>query len=376
MRSGIARKLEKQSEACGGLGSPLYELLLAETANDVLAGGPTLPVMEPFADEPPGGALALKLMGSVHRLVLERKAPELATFYPSVGGSGAPEDAWPVFRRFLEDRRDEVIAGMRRSVQTNEVGRSAALLGGFLEVARCTGLPLRLLEVGSSAGLNLRWDHFRYQAGNGGWGPEDSPVRFDVFDPPPPLDGDVRVASRSGVDPAPLDPSSAEDRLTLSSYVWPDQVERWERLKGAFEIAAQVPAGVECGQAADWLEKQLQRDSRGEATVIFHSIVMQYVSPEERARIVSLMLQAGERATADAPLAWLRMEPPLGHLGRFFAAHDRRSDVHGWLFPDADQDQDEHRDHAVVSLALWPGGTNRIVARSGYHGSPVVWLGG
>lgn len=332
--------------------------------------------MEPFAKEPPGGAVALKLMGSVHRLVLERKAPELATFYPSAGGSGAPEDAWPVFRRFLHDRRDDVIAGMKRSVQTNEVGRSAALLGGFLEVARRTGLPLRLLEVGSSAGLNLRWDQFRYETGDGGWGPEDSPVRFEVFDPSPPLDGDVRVASRSGVDPAPLDPSSAEDRLTLSSYVWPDQVQRWRRLKGAFEVAAQVPAEVERGQAADWLETQLQEPTSEEATVVFHSIVMQYVSPEERERIVSLLRRAGAGATADAPLAWLRMEPPLGHLGRFFAAHDRRSEVHGWLFPDPDEAKDEHRDHAVVSLALWPGGENEIVARSGYHGSPVVWLGG
>jgi hypothetical protein len=37
------------------------------------------------------------------------------------------------------------------------------LIGGFLRVAAMTRRPLRLLEVGSSAGLNLRWDHYRYE---------------------------------------------------------------------------------------------------------------------------------------------------------------------------------------------------------------------
>ena len=375
-KEGLARKLEKQAESCGKLGSPLYEHLLTEAAEDVRAEGPTLEVLEPFAGEPPGAALALKLMGAVHRLVLERAAPELATFYPNVGGTGAPEDAWPVFQDLLRERRDAIVDGIALPVQTNEVGRSAALVGGFLEVARTTGLPLRLLEVGSSAGLNLRWDRYRYESDSGGWGPADSPVRFDVFSPPPPLEGKVAIASREGVDPAPLDPASARDRLTLSSYVWPDQSLRWMRLKGALEVAAEVPAKVEKGSAAAWLEARLQQAAPGQATVVFHSIVMQYVAPEERERIVQVMRRAGEAATPESPLAWLRMEPPLGHLGRFFAAGDERSDVHRWLFPEPEESKEAHEDLAVVSLTTWPGETSRVIARAGYHGDPVVWLGG
>ncbi len=55
------------------------------------AGGPVLEAMEEVAFEPRGAAVALKLMGAVHRLVLERKVPELALFYPSVGGTAATE---------------------------------------------------------------------------------------------------------------------------------------------------------------------------------------------------------------------------------------------------------------------------------------------
>src|SRR5438034_5449361 len=106
-------------------------------------------------------ALALRFMGAVHRLVLEGRAPALARHYPSAGGEAGLEGAWAAFRDTLEQHRDTLRALVTSPVQTNEVGRSAALLGGFLLVARETGLPLRLLELGASAGLNLRWDHYR-----------------------------------------------------------------------------------------------------------------------------------------------------------------------------------------------------------------------
>ena len=62
--------------------------------------------------------------------------------------------------------------------QTNEVSRSKALVGGFLTVAAETGLPLRCLEIGSSAGLNQNWSLYRYDLGDWGWGDPDSPVRL------------------------------------------------------------------------------------------------------------------------------------------------------------------------------------------------------
>ena len=74
-------------------------------------------------------------MGGVHRLVILGRAPGLAWFYPSVGGEGDPEDAWPAFRAVLDEHRDELRAGLDQPPQTNEVGRAAALIGGLLHVA-------------------------------------------------------------------------------------------------------------------------------------------------------------------------------------------------------------------------------------------------
>jgi len=284
-------------------------------------------------------------MGAVHRIVLEGQVPALARHYPTAGGEAGADDAWPAFRAALEQHRERLRSLLLATVQTNEVGRSAALLGGFLLVARETALPLRLLEIGASAGLNLRWDHYRYEAGDTGWGDPASPVRLAgaFSNRLPPLAVTCRIAERAGCDRHPLDPCSDAGRVILVSYVWPDQHERLALLRGAFEVACRVPAPVEAAEAPDWLAARLMSHIPGTATVVFHSIVMQYLERAERRRLRALLEEAGDRATADAPLAWLRMEPGT--------------------------------DQADVQLTLWPGGSKRLIARSGFHGRPVHWLG-
>jgi hypothetical protein len=94
--------------------------------------------------------------------------------------------------------------------------------------------------------------------------------------------------------------------------------------------------------AADWVEAALANGVHGVATVVFHSIVWQYLASEDCARIERAMAQAGQAAAVDQPLAWLRFEPG--------------------------------RDSAEVRLRLWPGGKDRLLARSGFHGTPVLWL--
>ena len=76
-------------------------------------------------------ALALRLLGSVHRLVLERRAGALAAFYPSVGGSWETTGAWTAFRELVEAQPDTVCEWLDRAPQTNEVGRATALFGGL-----------------------------------------------------------------------------------------------------------------------------------------------------------------------------------------------------------------------------------------------------
>jgi hypothetical protein len=335
----IAGLLRFQSAACGYVGSPLYEDLLARAADDYERGGPTLRVLEGREDDPKDSALALRLMGAVHRLALTGRAPALARRYAAADGDD--ERTWEAFRATLEDRADELRPLVERPVQTNEVGRCAALLPGFLDVAARTGKPLRMLEVGASAGLNLGWSEYRYEAGDFAWGPSGSALRieFELVGGGRPEAVPVTVAERAGCDASPVDPGSEEGRLTLLSYGWPDQVARMERLRAALEIAAARPAPVERGGAVEWAAARLAEPAPGLATILFHSIVMQYLSEDERDAFLRVMQEAGSRADEDTPLAWLRMEPD--------------------------------GERAAVRLLTWPGGEDRLLAHSGYHGTPV-----
>jgi len=173
----LAKMLRWQSEACRHVGSPLYVGLLEHAALDVEAGGPCLEVLAGHEDDDPRAMLPLRFMGGVHRLVLEGRAPELARAYAGDYGS----DAWSPFQATVVEHSDVLRMAVTRGVQTNEVSRCAALLGGFLLVAEATGLPLRVLELGSSAGLVLRWDAYRYEGPGRAFGDPASPVRLDLL---------------------------------------------------------------------------------------------------------------------------------------------------------------------------------------------------
>ena len=160
---GQAARFRRQAEACESLGSPLYAALLRRAADDVESGGVTAEILAGYDDAPPGAAVSLRLAGAVHRLVLARRAPALAVHYPSVGGTYVPGDAaadeaiWTAFRQVLVDHRDDVRETLTRPPQTNETGRSLPLIGALAAIStRSAGRPVRLVEIGASAGLNLR----------------------------------------------------------------------------------------------------------------------------------------------------------------------------------------------------------------------------
>jgi hypothetical protein len=339
----VAQQFRVQAEWSRRLGSPLYAHLLSRAAEDYEAGGPVRELLERYAEDRRGMALPLQLMAAVHRLVLEGHAPPLARFYPSTGGSVAIEASWEPFRDTIAEQTESLRVLVNRPVQTNDPGRSGSLLGGFLLIAQSTGLPLRLLEIGASAGLNLCWDRFRYEWPGGGWGDPASALRLEaVFVDGAPPRAAVTVVERAGCDPNPVDVHSSEGRLTLLACTWPDQLERIRHLEAAIGIARSVSYRVDPASAAEWLESQLARAAVGVATVVFHSVVWPYLAESERARVTGTIEEAGRAATPDAPLAWLRMEP-------------------GSKEPE-------------VRLRIYPAFDERVIATTAFHMPAVRWM--
>jgi hypothetical protein len=275
--------------------------------------------------------------------VLSGGASRLAAHYPTAGGSAGTEGAWDAFRELVAEQAERLRLLIALPCQTNEVGRCAPLAFGFLELAATYRLPLGLLEVGASAGLNLRFDHFRYGGGGASWGPAQSPVDLSGLwlEAPPHLPTELTVVERRGCDARPVDVTTAEGRLQLESSLWADQVVRLKRLRAAFEVAAREPATVERASVDAWLPRVLDAPQRGVTSVVFHAIVYEYFSDAVRHGFHEALARAGAAATPDAPLAWLRFESTPATRG--YAA----------------------------TLTTWPGGEERVVATAGAHGSDV-----
>jgi hypothetical protein len=351
-RRRLARLFREQADGCARLGSPLYAGLLTRAADDIEAGGPLADLLVGHEDDEAPSALALRVAGAVHRLVLDGRAPALAAYYPSVGGTPQLDGAWPAFRAIVADRADEIRSLLHSPPQTNEVGRSAILLGGLLHVAGDTQLPIRLLEIGASAGLNLLVDHYLFELGDAvAIGDPRSPV---VLRRPwveagtwPPVDTALSIAVRRACDADPVDATTTEGRLRLASYVWADQTERLERLQRACLLAERAPIDVEKVDAVTFLVRELDTPAARMATVVWHSVVWQYLSVGERAAVKALIHTAAGRATADAPLAWLSFEPRRVGPGDSLAF--------------------------LATLTQWPGGDKRVIGEGQGHGPPVRW---
>ncbi|MEZ0362509.1 DUF2332 domain-containing protein [Mycobacterium sp. pUA109] len=335
-----------QARACTALGSPMYGQLLTRIVDDVAAGGVFAEVLAGHETDPGPSALALRLLGGLHRLVLDGSAPALRRWYPSVGGTWDTAAAWPEVVAAARDRITALRTALGQPPQTNEVGRSAALIGGLLLLARRFPLPVRLFEIGASAGLNLRADHYRYRFSGGGWGPTDSAVVIeDAWRGQRPPETPLRIVARHGFDIAPMDVTRADDRLTLLSYVWPDMPVRVQRLRGALEIARRVPARLERASAAEAVRGL--HLTQGSLTVLWHSVTWQYLTAGEQTQVTAAVRALGARAGADAPLAWLSLEP----------RRRARKSAHEFL----------------VQARCWPEGSDEILGVSAPHGPPVRW---
>jgi hypothetical protein len=288
----------------------LYGHLMRAMADDWEASGPVRNICRGWEDAPEGAVVQLRLLAGLFRIVLTGRAPELVRFYDCLGGTEPPDKAWPAVAPVLAANIEELHAALEIAPQTNEAGRSNALLVGLFDAVRRTGLQrVRLLEPGASAGLNLLVDRFRYI--NAGWhyGPVASPLV---------LAGGVRgrvevspfeIIERRGCDLAPIDAATEEGRLRLRSFVWPWQVERHHRLAAALRVAALHPVTVDTAAAGDWLANQLTTGPPdGVLTVVWQSITRMYWPDEEASRVLSTIAKARH----ELPLAHISMEYPVG----------------------------------------------------------------
>ena len=342
----LAAAFQRQAKYCATLESLLWAEACTAVAADIRSGGAFLAILQDWTGDLDRDYLPLRLLGGLHYLALAGLAPSLARQLPSTGGHPGPGLAAALLAA-LAAHPDELRKSLDHPPQTNEVGRSAVFLGGFLEIAARSGLPLRLLELGASAGLNLCWDRFAYRLGGYRWGGEAAALtlRARWHGPAPLLDAPLRIASRQACDRRPVDLGDPEARLRLEGYVWPDQSDRFAALRRAVTLAMDLGIRVDRAEAVDWLESRLDARPPGAASVVYHSVVLQYFDAAARRRFDQVLDAAGRASTPDRPLAWLAFE------------------------------QESPESNFELSLTYWPGGERRRLAVAQAHGRWVDWLG-
>ncbi len=295
--------------------------------------------------DPDRDAVALRACCALNALARSGDAPELADVWPphrvfDIRLAGVLGDVVPRFD-------DRLALWIDDPPQTNQVGRSAVLLGGALWIAARFGQPFELLEIGASAGLNLCFDRWGYDLGAHGWGEPAAPVRIasDWRGTLPPLDAPLRVIERAGCDRVPLDARDREDCERLRAWVWPDCEADLDRTDDALAMVRRLGLRIERADAADWLAARFARpQAPGTTRLVFQSSLAPFLDETTRIRLDELFATAGRGATRDLPLARLSMERPS--IGA----------------------------PAEVRLTLWPDGTTHTLGRADWYGRRVDWI--
>ncbi|WP_281975156.1 DUF2332 domain-containing protein [Halobacillus litoralis] len=242
------------------------------------------------------------LFGSVHYLLLQGKQHHLQAFYPSIVAETVQEgDPYPFFQDFCEVYREEIIALLRtKLVQTNEVGRCAYLYPAFCHIHQKTEKPLSLIEIGSSAGLQLLWDQYSYSYGTGkNYGNENSVVHLTSkvregsmpdFLAAPPL-----VKDRVGVDLQISDLTDEEEYLWLKALIWPEHKERLHTFDKAVEQLRIAPPKLIEGDGVAMLSDLAGNSSEDEVLCIFHTHVANQMPETVKTELLQKVNRIGSK---------------------------------------------------------------------------------
>ena len=343
----VATAFANQVAYCENAGAPITARVVAGIA-EVLKSDASNALIErirAWQGAPLADALPLRVAGGIHALHLAGVEPALATIYRGIGADDAA-----IIAGAMQAHEASLLPWLEGPPQTNEAGRSANFVAAMLWLVE-QGLPpcFQCLEIGSSAGINLMLDRYRYDLGGVSVGPEKPVMEFaPEWRGAPPPQREIAIVATKGCDVAPVDLTDPAQALRLKAYIWPEHTVRFERIEAAIRAAGELKPDLVQMNAADFVEAELASPQEdGTVRLLMHSIVWQYVPEHQQARVNAAMEAAGARATPERPLAWVSVEA----------------------------DRTVHRH--MLKVRYWPGGADEVqLAWSHPHGADIDWIAG
>jgi hypothetical protein len=266
------------------------------------------------------------LFAAVHFLLLRGTQHAVRAFYPNLSKPVSSGDPFPAFRDFCLSHTTELAPVLAtRVTNTNEVGRSALLYPAFVALAKDAPQPLHLIEIGPSAGLNLYWDRYSYRyTKNGEAVAAGAPGAKLVIETPlkgdhvPPLGPPPNVSKRIGLELHPVDLANEDDRDWLKALIWPDHLQRFQRLEQALAANASWPHDIRAGDAVELLPDVLAEIPEKNGTLcLYHTMaIYQFTSAMKQAVEDMLTIASVRRPLFRLSLEWTDGAYPLA-LARY-----------------------------------------------------------
>lgn len=274
--------------------SKLYEYLSIKIAQDE-------ELLELCKNARDGQPVPNLFLGAVHYLLLKGNEHSLKEYYPSMTNNPRNiEDAFDHFKDFCHMYRDEIIPILKNKlVQTNEVRRCAYLYPLFCYIHNIGLTPLSLIEIGTSAGLQLLWDKYSYSYGTGDiCGDKHSAVHikseiignnpgFAVNSPP--------VTTKVGLDLHINDLNNGEDYLWLKSLIWPEHNERLEMFENAAKCLKENPVKLIEGDGITLLTDVVEDLPKDTTICIFHTHVANQIPEASKHELINTIKRIGKR---------------------------------------------------------------------------------
>ena len=333
-------ELARQAAICRSLGSDFVGNVL-EAAERQLSHAPmTEAVIATWPGDRAAAALAMRLNGALHAVARRGTVPDLSALYRGEHGE---------FDRALASALAQcdgfILQWLRDPTQTNEVGRSAALMSALMVVSDRFGLPFELFELGTSCGLNLNVGRYGFNLGGVQAGDPMSALQIaPQWRGRQPVHAPVDMVGAYGADLHPLDAQNSESCERLLAFIWADQGHRIQRLERALDIARLHPPRIDEAEAIGWVADRLAApQAANTCRVVFHSMFRQYLPEPERIRLAEIITAAGQTATEQRPLAWIGLE---------------------WT-PD--------RSEVRLALTCWPSGEQHVLATCHPYGEWIHW---
>jgi len=275
--------------------SPLYEFLSLKIAkcDDILKL-----CKHARSGQPPANIL----FGAVHHLLLNGRKHPLEQFYPSIVTKPLSiKDSFSYFLNFCQTYRKDIIHLLQtKLVQTNEINRCAYLYPVFSYIYDVVKKPLAFIEIGTSAGLQLIWDKYRYSYDERHFfGDPESSVYLtskvrggglpEISWKIPP------ITERIGIDLHVNDVTEREDYLWLLSLIWPEHHERRERFIQAAQLMDSSDIQLIEGDGIARLEELIAMTTSSSVVCLFHTHVANQFSQDQKNNLLQKVENIGQK---------------------------------------------------------------------------------